>query len=203
MKTINYAVLLLLGLSAACNSATQKTTDKANVPNTAISKEVRPIPLDKLIIPGKQVGTLYLGQDMKEILAELGPANDGDAAMGSALAIWNKDSISVFSSYRDSNMVIKAAKQIAVGSSAYSTADHIHTGIQLAQLVHLRPELKLSALYVNEKSSDTLKILDDVKAGIAFDIEKGLCSRIVVHPKNKSVQSTYLSMYPGWNAIKQ
>lgn len=203
MKIINYAGILLLGLAAACNSANKQSTDKAVVENTIVSKEAKEIPDDKLIIPGRQVGALYLGQDMKAVFASLGNANDGDAAMGSALAIWKKDSISVFSSYRDSNMVVKAVKQIAVGSPAYSTADHIHTGIKLSQLIDRRPGLKLSAVYVNEKSRDTLKIFDDVAAGISFDIEKGLCSRIIVHPKAKSVQATYLSMYPGWKVVGQ
>ncbi len=203
MKTINYFGILLLSLAVACNSANKQNTGKADVENAVVSKKVKEVPKDKLIIPGKQVGALYLGQDMKEVFAALGNANDGDAAMGSALAIWKKDSISVFSSYRDSNMVIKAAKQIAVGSSAYSTADHIHTGVKLSQLIDTWPGLKLSAVYVDEKSKDTLKIFDDISAGIAFDIENGLCSRIIVHPKNKSVQGTYLSMYPGWKAVMQ
>lgn len=203
MKTINYVGILLLSLAAACNSTPKRNTDKAVVEDKVVSKDVKEIPMEKLIVPGKQVGALYLGQDMKEVFATLGNANDGDAAMGSALAIWKKDSISVFSSYRDSNMVVKAAKQIAVGSSAYSTAEHIHTGVKLSQLIDAWPRLKLSAVYVNEKSKDTLKIFDDVAAGIAFDIENGLCSRIIVHPKDKSVQGTYLSMYPGWKAVMQ
>ena len=203
MRTINYTGILLLGLALGCTSTAKKNTGQAVVENTAVNKEVKEIPEDKLIVPGKQVGALYLGQDMKEVFARLGNANDGDAAMGSALAMWNKDSISVFSSYRDSNMVVKAAKQIAVGSAGYSTANHIHTGIKLSQLIDLHPGLKLSAVYVNEKSKDTLKIFDDVAAGIAFDVEQGRCSRIIVHAKDKSVQGTYLSMYPGWNAVRQ
>lgn len=202
MKTINYAGILLLALTAACNPSTEKNTNEKVVENTVVTEEVKEIPNDRLIVPGKQIGVLYLGQDMNEVAALLGTPNDGDAAMGSALGIWKKDSIAVFSSYRDSNMVVKAAKQISVGSPAYQTPDRIHTGIKLPQLMEAWPSLKLSSVYINEKSGDSLKVFDDVAEGIAFDIEKNQCSRITVHAKDKSVNATYLSMYPGWKKVQ-
>lgn len=203
MKAINYVGKLLLSLAVACNSATKKNTTESVVENTVVREEVREIPNDKLIVPGKQIGNLYLGQDMKEIFTLLGTPDDGDAGMGSVLTIWRKDGISIFSSYRDSNMVVKAAKQIAVAAPEYATADHIHTGIKVRQLIDSWAGLKLSAVYVHEKSKDTLKIFDDVAKGIAFDIEQGVCSRIIIHAKGKSVQGTYLSMYPGWKLVEE
>lgn len=202
MKTINYAGMLLLSLAMACNSATENNTKEKVVENAVVSEEAKEIPNEQLIVPGKQVGVLYLGQDMKEVNEHMGKVDDGDAAMGSALSIWKKDSITIFSSYRDSNMVVKAAKQISVGSPVFNTADHIHTGAKLSQLIKIWPDLKKASIYVNEKTNDSLYVYDDIAAGIAFDIQSDTCSRITVHTKNKESNGSYLSMYPGWKKIQ-
>lgn len=195
--------MLLLSLAVACNTAPKKNIDEAVIENTVMTEEVKEVPNHKLIVPGKQVGALFLGQDMKDVFTLLGNADDGDAAMGSALAIWKKDSISIFSSYRDSNMVVKAAKQIATASSTYLTADHIHTGMTQTQLIDAWPAVRLSGVFVHEKTNDTLKVFDDMAGGIAFDIEQDLVSRIIVHEKGRSVEATYLSMYPGWRSLRK
>ncbi|MGY0037855.1 hypothetical protein [Pedobacter sp. NJ-S-72] len=87
---------------------------------------------------------------MKTVFKLLGKADDGDAAMGSALGIWNKKKPTIiFSSYRDSNMVIKDVKQISVASNDFSTAEGIHTGVTLTKLkaIYLSDTQKSCVLY--------------------------------------------------------
>jgi len=200
MKTTYFAVMLLLTLAVACNPAAKKDKKEKIAENAGISKKT--IDNDRLIVPGKQIGAIYLGQDMKAVFDLLGKADEGDAAMGSALGIWKKDSLAIFSSYRDSNMVVKAVKQISSASSSFNTAEQIHTGVKLAQLTAVWPALKKVTAYLNEKTGDTLQVYDDIAAGIAFDVQKGLCTTITVHTKNKAVNSSYLSLHPGWKNIQ-
>lgn len=202
MRRINFTGLLLLGLAAACNPATEKNTTDKVVENTVVSEEVKEVPNERLIVPGKQAGKIYLGQDMQEVFTLLGRPDEGDAAMGSALGIWTKDSVAIFSSYKDSTMVAKTVKQISVSSAAFNTADHIHAGMPLAQFKAALPAIKEGAAYVNEKTRDTLRVYDDMAGGIGFDVVDGKCVSVIIHPKDKPVNSTYLSTYPGWKIIQ-
>lgn len=172
--------------------------------------KTKEIDSSRLIIGGERAGKLYLGQDMQNVFKILGTADDGDAAMGSALGIWytkstsdhtRRDPITIFSSYRDSNMVVKIVKQLSVSSADFSTNNGIHTGFKLSALQSAYPELKKMETYINEEGTDTLLIYDNITAGIAFDIQKDTCNAITIHPKNKAVNSTYLPVHPGWKRI--
>jgi len=177
---------------------------------TIADHEIEKIDSAKLIVPGSRAGEIYLGQDMQEVFKKLGNADDGDAAMGSALGIWytkssadstKRDPVTIFSSYRDSTMVVKVVKQLSVSAHEFSTTDGVHPGIKLSKLQSIYPSLKRSMQYVNEKTKDTLSVYDDRNAGIAFDIQKDTCSAITIHPKNKPANSTYLPLHPGWRMV--
>ena len=171
------------------------------------SSVIKAVDSSRLIVPGTRAGKLYLGQDMTAVADLLGRPDDGDAAMGSALGIWytksssdftRRDPISIFSSYRDSNMVVKVVKQLSVSAPDYRTSNGIHTGFTLAALQSAYPGLKKIQQFVSGSGHDTLKVYDSVNEGIAFDMIKDTCSSITVHPKNKPANSTYLSVHPGW-----
>jgi len=177
---------------------------------TIAEHEIEKIDSTKLIIPGNRAGEIFIGQDMQDVFKKLGNADDGDAAMGSALGIWytksssdstQRDPLTIFSSYRDSNMVVKVVKQLSVSAHEFSTIDGIHTGVKLAELRFVYPAIRQSMKYVNEKTKDTLVVYDDKHAGIAFDVQKDTCSAITVHPKDKPANSTYLPLHPGWRTL--
>jgi len=210
MKIVNAIAAGLLGLATACHPTSDKKREEKMHNGTIAGHELKKIDSTKLIIPGNRAGEIFLGQDMQDIFKKMGNADDGDAAMGSALGIWytksssdstRRDPVTIFSSYRDSNMVVKVVKQLSVSAHEFSTTDGIHTGVKLAELKSVYPSLKISMKYVNEKTKDTLSVYDDRNAGIAFDIQKDTCSAITIHPKNKPANSTYLSVHPGWRTI--
>lgn len=213
MKTFNYLGLLLAGLTGACHSAPDQhtqTVTKETLSNTAAVKTVDSV---LLIIPGKQVGCLYLGQNMKDVDKLLGRPDDGDAAMGSALGIWysldkkKKDTLKtnpliIFSAYRDSNMVVKDVKQISVSAPGFSTAEGLHTGVSLAQLKAIYPSLKKTESYVGKSNKDSLIVYDVIDKGVAFDIQQDICTEITVHQEDKAVNAVYLTVHPEWKKIQ-
>lgn len=223
MKLFNYSVLLLTGLTAACHSSANKQNTNvkeekmngtgvhasAQLKHTADPAKTADSAL--LLIPGKQAGNIYLGQDMKAVTGLLGRPDDGDAAMGSALGIWynhtekdtvKKNPLVIFSSYCDSNMVVKDVKQISVSAPDFSTAQGIHTGIALAKLKEVYPAIKKAETYTSNKAKDTLTVYDLKDRGIAFDIQKGICTAITIHQQNRAVNGVYLTIHPAWKKVQ-
>jgi hypothetical protein len=207
MKQNFYLGCLILCISVACHTVSDDKKEEHMNNGKIASSAIRAIDSSKLIVPGVRAGKLYLGQDMTQVADLLGSPDDGDAAMGSALGIWytksssdvtRRDPISIFSSYRDSNMVVKVVKQLSVSAADFRTSNGIHTGFTLNALQSAYPGLKKIQQFISGNSHDTLKVYDSVKEGIAFDIIKDTCSAITVHPKNKPANSTYLSVHPGW-----
>lgn len=202
MNKLNYTGLLLVAMATACHSPADQKKDPFSTAHAVTAVENNKIDSTRLIIAGKQAGNIYLGQDMEAVFKLLGKPDDGDAAMGSALAIWNKSKpLIVFSSYRDSNMVIKDVKQVSVSAADFSTAEGIHTGLSLKALKAAYPELEKAAAYTHTKTKAELTVYDAVSKGIAFDIQQDTCTAITVHPLNKSVNGVYLTMYPGWKKL--
>jgi hypothetical protein len=210
MKIVNALAAGILCLATACHPTSDQKREEKIHNGTIADHEIKKIDSARLIIPGDRAGDIYIGQDMQDVFSKLGNADDGDAAMGSALGIWytksnsdstQRDPLTIFSSYRDSAMVVKVVKQLSVSAHEFSTTDGIHTGLKLADLKAVYPGLKPSMKYVNEKTKDTLSVYDEVHAGIAFDIQQDTCSAITIHPKDKPANSTYLPVHPGWKTL--
>lgn len=210
---MNYLGMALLGLSAACHSPASDHAQQDSTftkTNTAIHKEVKLPEVDssKIVIAGKQAGRVYIGQYMEQVFKVLGRADDGDAAMGSALGIWydghqkalKKNPIVIFSSYRDSNMVIKAVKQVSVSAPEFQTAEGIRTGLRLADLLKAYPSLKKTETYVNAQK-DSVFVYDSVAEGIAFDLKRDTCTAITIHVKNRPANAVYLPVHPEWRKL--
>ncbi|WP_139298343.1 hypothetical protein [Pedobacter hartonius] len=213
MKCINYLGAVLLGLTAACHAPTdQKIKQDSTVKDsgTFTEKKKPTAGPSELIVAGKQVGKISLGQDMEEVFKLLGKPDEGDAAMGSALGIWygkdtltgKKDPVVIFSSYRDSNMVVKSVKQISVGAQGFQTAEGIRMGTRLSALLAAYPSLKKTETYLNSKDkTDTLRVYDSIAEGIAFDVQSDTCTAITVHVKNRAANAVYLPVHPDWKRL--
>ncbi len=193
---------------AACTPADKETQSKAEP-----QQELTTVDSSNLIIPGKSIGKLYLNQDMDSVFHIMGKADAGDAAMGKAWSIWlseatgsgSKDQVAVFSSYKDSTMMGKSAKEILATAPVYETANGLKTGMPLDSIKKQFPSLKAVARYVNDSEHDTLEVYDDISKGIAFDIRnragRQVSTAVYVHFPNKSVSNTYLTIYPGWRRL--
>lgn len=196
----------MLGLVALVGVACQNKQVKLEAPKE--DKATVVADSSALIVAGKQIGQIYLGQDADELGKLLGKPGAGDAAMGKAWGIWYDDrdtaieNYAVYTAYRDSTMQTKSVQQIRTGSPKYKTAEGLGTRSDLSQLLHAYPNLQKQASYANNKTKDTLVIYDEVKQGIAFELVKNSCVAVTVHPANKKSNETYLTYYPDWKLIK-
>jgi hypothetical protein len=205
----------LLAICAAASLAGCNPGNKATQPKVDAGQQSEKATVDqsKLIVPGKSVGRLYLNQDMASVFEIMGKADAGDAAMGKAWSIWyskvsgkqTEDQIAVYSSYKDSTMSGKSAKEILVTAPDYRTQSGLRTGISLDSIQNVLPALKQVARYVNDSEHDTLDIYDDRRSGIAFGVkrraEKQISTAVYVHFPNESVNNTNLTIYPGWRQL--
>ncbi len=213
MRQFNILNVFLLAVVLGCNEPNKKVTEEdkeTRLPAGAFPEYSG----DLMIVPGKSIDKVFLGQDMQEVFKILGNPNDGDAAMGKAWGIWflrdstdtKKGALSVYSSYKDSTMVAKDVKQIVVSASNYRTDKGLRIGVSLDEIKAVFPNVKKAGVYLNTAKKDTLVVYDEEKEGIAFDVRnKGdhfFTTAITVHPKNVSVNSTYLTIHPGWDKVQ-
>lgn len=211
MKKINLIAVVLLGITLGCNRTDQKNGFNGHDSLAVGDHKTTRTGSAHLITPGRSAGEIILGQDVQEVFKLLGKADDGDAAMGKAWGIWQlKDSaaagdIAVYSSYRDTSMTAKDVKQIVVSAANYATKEGLHKGSSLEEIRAVFPDIKLAESDV--KGKDTLMIYDAPGKGIAFDLKKeGAQLRsvaITVHPEKVSVNSTYLTIHPGWKKVPE
>ena len=208
MRNIKILSLGLLISFAACQSSKNsqhKTDSIASIesgPGKIIDERF-------LIVPGRSVGDISLGEDMTKVSAKLGRPDDGDAAMGKAWGIWyskdstsgRRDELAVYSSYRDTSMSVKEVKQIRITSPKYKTQDGFTTGFSESDTRSKFPSLERISAYLNEQK-DTVVIYDAKTDGIGFEFLKGKSISITVHPKNQSVNGTYLTLHPEWKQIE-
>lgn len=213
MRQFNILSVLLLALVMGCNEPKKKTAEEdkeARLPAGAFPEYSG----DLMIVPGKSIDKVFLGQDMSEVFKLLGNPSDGDAAMGKSWGIWylrdstdtRKGELSVYSSYKDSTMSSKDVKQIVVSATNYRTDKGLRIGVSLDEIKAVFPNVKKAAVYLNAVKKDSLIVYDVEEEGIAFDVRnKGdhfFTTAITVHPKKVSVNSTYLTIHPGWDKIQ-
>lgn len=212
MRQFNILSVLLLVLVVGCTNGEKNSV--RNEDSVLSENQDSPVSDSLVIVPGKSIGNVFLGQDITDVSKELGDVDDGDAAMGKAWGIWHlRDSsdaeglvtLSVYSSYKDTSMMAKDVKQIVITGGDYSTVDGLKNGVLLETIKAKLPDLKKVAVYVNAAGTDTLQVYDSEKNGIAFDLKKLdqqlISNSITVHQKGISVNSTYLTIHPGWKLL--
>jgi hypothetical protein len=160
-----------------------------------------------VLIAGESVGKISLGTDASTLQSILGKPDMSDAAMGKAWTSWygkkrdehnNKTELNVYTAYKDTSMREQTVQQIRTTSSFFVTADSIHVYSSLDDIKN-KYAVKKAAQY---KSSDgrAITLYDDKKDGIAFEIApantQNICTGIIIHPKNKSVNDIYIMLHP-------
>lgn len=161
------------------------------------------------ILPGVSIGCIKLGQTTDDVIKALGRPDSSDAAMGKSLMQWfskptgkgldtTVNSISGFSS---SNMGSKDERRkishIRITSPYYKTPEHIGYGSTLTFIKMQYPTLKkASASFSDKTTGKTVQIYDEVKQGIAFEINEATkCVGITVHMPGKKAWETYFAAY--------
>lgn len=162
-----------------------------------------------LIVPGRSVGEISLGDDLESVGKRMGRPDAGDAAMGKAWGIWyktdavtkQKSELAIYSAYRDTSMRVKEVKQIRITSNAYKTQDGFGTGRTMNDTELHFPGMEEVAAYLNE-NKDTILVYDAKPEGISFEFLKGRGISITVHSKNVPINNTYLTLHPEWKVVK-
>ena len=215
--------LFIFFLFTACNNAPATNNDTSNKdsittqPDTIIKhdttavnndtiKNVETTEGEPLIIAGKSVGKVSLGTDASTLQNILGKPDMSDAAMGKAWITWygkkpnehnNKTELDIYTAYKDTSMREQTVQQIRTTSSFFSTADSVHVYSSLDDIKN-KYAVKKSARYNSDNR--TINIYDDKSRGIAFEIASAgtqtICTGIIIHPKNKSVNDIYIMLHP-------
>lgn len=190
-----------VGLFFSCNGK----SDRIKLSDSLLNhKTENKIDTMALIIPGKSIGKIYLGEEATN-LNTLGKPDGGDAAMGKAWGIWyvpdsKIQDYAIYTSYRDTSMKIKEVKQIRTENSKYKLANGLKVGSSLSELENAYTDLLLVSSYVNSKK-DTLKIYEVKNIGASFDLMRDTLKAISVQYSGTSVSETYLTIYPGWKKL--
>ncbi|MCZ4223226.1 hypothetical protein [Pedobacter rhodius] len=205
MKIIGLSLCISFAACQSPENSEQKTDSIVSVQSRA-DKIVDP---RFLIVPGRSVGEISLGMDMAAVSVKLGRPDAGDAAMGKAWGIWySNDStvrsgneLAIYSSYRDTSMQVKDVKQIRITSSEFKTQDGFTTGRSESEAKLIFPLMVRISAYLNAQK-DTVTVYDAKKDGIGFEFLKGKSIALTVHPANRLVNETYLTLHPEWKPIE-
>lgn len=196
MRLLHFSPLFLALSITACqsNSSASKVPLTDSTPISSVEQAV-------LIVPGKSLGNIQLGQDMQAVASILGEPDAGDAAMGKAWGIWyDKDSsargkteLSIYSSYKDSTMMAKDVKQIRTTSKRFKTEEGIYVGCSLSNFKAAYPDVELRAQYAGTSSGDTIKLYDSRAQGIGAEFTNDSTRAITVHPSGTYTNETYFT----------
>lgn len=195
--------LLLIGICLA--SCSDKKTNIETENNAVLTDTIKYIPpkvTDKAfeIISGERIGLTKLEENV-ETLSKLGKPDFSDAAMGKSWATWiskddEKNELSIYSTYKNSEMKEKVVRQIRITSPKFQTPNEISTGKSLQEIQKAFPDIKLVAKYTDEKTKNGVEIYDSETNGIAFEFTQNECAAIIVHTKGKKVTEEYITLHP-------
>lgn len=147
------------------------------------------------IVPGHSIGKITLGETGDRVDKTLGPSSDGDGASGHFWEFWRKKGNSPHETdiytERDEGGLHTYVKQIRITSPYFVTANGISTRSTLAEIRRAYQNARMTATYVPNPLGK-VRVYDDVRRGIAFDIAPdGCCLGIFVHPRDSSVSQIY------------
>jgi hypothetical protein len=195
-----YFILPMLCLAFACTH--KPVTNLHAVTSTKDTTKLAPVSAAQLIDPGKSIGLTHLGESLDSVTINLGKPDRGDAGMGAAFTTWfaKHDTLGYQTDIYSHRMMgdkdedASRVKLIRVTSPYFKTIQGAGAGLSLAEIgKHFHVEH--IADYI--KGNDTLKVYDDTKEGIAFEVNAtGKCTGVSVH-KPKDASTGYLSLHPG------
>lgn len=169
-----------------------------------------PVPANRLIIPGKQIGLSIINTASASLYKSLGKPGAVDATMGGkSLASWfskpvvhgNDTIINETNIYFTTpNFGMPKAKDgaaiIRITSPAFMTNDRIRVGSTLAQVQHYFSRAARTASYISEKTKQQVLVYDDAAAGIIFEIDgQQTCIGIVVYKPGESFMVIYSGLF--------
>ncbi len=198
-------LLIAIGLFYSCNQKT--TNDNTSYTDiTIIDSALKPLVVDSTaadstkkliealaadtIFAGKGIGQLLLGQNFDEALQIEGDPYLVDTTKKTLMLQWkvrSADSVQYYTiATFESTKSIKKIKQIATTSFNFKTQEQVGVGSTLAFIKVQYPTLKKAIQTVANKVHEQVTIYDDVKEGIAFEINGAdKCTVVGIHTKGQ------------------
>jgi hypothetical protein len=213
----NTFIILLCGSLFACNQpskneSTASTADTGKVqqpilddslaksPASTDTNKTKTITATQLIIPGRSIGNIQLGEDVANVSTTLGRPDSSDAAMGSSLMVWfakhnpagYRTSVFAHRNMGAKDEIISRIQKILITSPEFKTAEGFGVGSPEAD-IKKNYDLKPTSDYKNKDGK--VQVYTDLDKGISFEIDAaGKCVGVVVHkPHDTSV--AYLNMH--------
>ena len=208
MKDVQYWIISLAVFMLSCNNSGKYQNTSKDSTRAVAEGPGKIIDENYLIVAGKSIGAISVGDSLQKVNRLFGNADAGDAAMGKAWAIWytkhptttKTSEFCIFSSYRDSSMKDKNIKQIRTTSILYKTQDGFGIARTLEDTRAKYSSLKLVSTYLDDLK-DTITIYDDAEQGIGFEFMNGKSTAVSVHKSNQPIQKDYLSPKPSWKLV--
>lgn len=201
-------LLLLTALFSCTQQSSRETgTTKNNMQDIAAADSlavaapadspVVAVPANRLIVPGKGIGLTSINEPTETAMKNLGKPDEGDAAMGKSMNTWfSKNNpgykTQVYSSTQfGSNGDRPLVKSIRITNPFFQTANGLKPGSHYKDILASFNGLLLSGSYKSPQG--TVKVYDDTRAGIAFEInEQNTCVGICVHEAGEEAFVQYL-----------
>jgi hypothetical protein len=183
-------------LMFGCNSLSSNKTlaDSLHTADTTL-KAIVP---DKMIVPGKSIGEIYINENADSLIKKLGKPDSSDTAMGASFMMWydkhgkklHQISIYAHRNMGDKDEAISNIKEICVTAPRFKTADYAGAGSALKDVI------KLYKLKKHIASGDKkLWLYDNYETGIGFEVDStGKCLAVYVHAPGDS-SATYLNIH--------
>ena len=128
-------------LTVGCNSMSghKSLADSIHAIDTAL----KTIPVAKLIVPGKRIGSIYITENIDSLVNQAGKWDNAHKAIGGTLLIYhNKDKnfsyqSSVYVNTNKSGEIISSVKEIRETSPKFKTADYAGAGSALKDVIKI------------------------------------------------------------------
>ena len=200
MKNLLF-ILVLAGI-VSCNGKKDAENDETVAADSLAAPTIN---TRLLIIPGKSIGNISLGQNADGLQSILGKPDLSDAAMGKAWLTWfskvsdtvTGNELNIYTEYKDDDLTEKVVRQIRITSNEFTTEGGIRTGMTLDDISRItRGELTLIGKF-DTSTPNPVSVYDVVGEGIAFEIENdNKCSGIIIHEKGHKVSEEYITFHP-------
>jgi len=151
---------------------------------------------EHLIVPGKSIGEIKIGDDFEKLTAHRKKPNFGDAAMGHLWATWLQEKegrLDVYAVRGAGNM--PRLQSIRITSAAFRLVNGLHVGSSMADLEKAWPRAR--RLHFMHGFS----MWDDAKYGLVFEGQRDKCVALAVHPAGQWIQQSYIPYLSGGMAV--
>ena len=204
MKSLNWIFLpiLFVGCMSCNNSKRSENRNPSSIESGTSQKTVESL---SLIVAGKQIGSIKLGDDASKIMDSLGHPHAGDAAMGKALDTWilkengHDATLSIFTSRNMGVEDISKVTQIHTTATLFKDVNGLGVGSSLDAFQSLY-QLKKFGTYVDNRITYTIYETDK---GIAYEFDdNNTCHGVAVHRVDGTVIG-YLPFYQDFKPVEK